>query len=227
MFAERKAAYWEHRILLVCGQLQTMGALTLRQLNEAVDALVQGNIELADRVERQDDEVDEYQKQIDELVVGFVSTHSPAAADCRQLLMAMKIVDELEEIADQATTIARRARDLKGCPACPPVAAFGGLVARVPEMVSSAMRSFQTRDAELARRVIERDDEVDVRYAEGIGEIQSLILGDRARTAAALHWLTIFKALERAGDRAANIAEAVVFWVEGDDIRHVHRTSGG
>ncbi len=196
----------------------------MRQLNEAVDALVHSHLELADRVEQQDDEVDEYQKRIDELVVGFVSTHSPAASDCRQLLMAMKIVDELEEIADQATTIARRARDLAACAPCPPVAAFGGLVERVPEIVASAMRSFQMRDAVLARQVIESDDEVDERYAEGITEIQSLILEERGRTPAALHWLTIFKALERAADRAANIAEEVVFWVEGDDIRHLQRS---
>lgn len=197
-----------------------MGAMALRNLREAIQALIQRDPLMATQVEAQDSEVDEFEKRIDATVIAFVSTHSPAASDCRQLLMAIKISTELEEIADQATTIARRARELSSCaPQNWPIP-LESIAQHVQEMVAFSLTALERQDSVLARSVIELDDEVDRQYAAGIAQIQALILADRSMAGPALHWLTIFKAFERAADRSANIAEEIVFWLEAADIRH-------
>ncbi|MEY5026116.1 MAG: Phosphate-specific transport system accessory protein PhoU [Verrucomicrobiota bacterium] len=220
MSLERREAYWEHRLQEVRAQLSEMGRLAQRNLHDSLQALIQGDSDLADQVESRDSEVDALEKHLDATVVAFVSTHSPAATDCRQLLMAMKIGAEWEEIADQATTIARRARQLSRCATMGRPIPLESIANPVQAMVAASLQALDQKDSALARSVIDRDDEVDRAYAKAIHEIQASILADRSVVGPALHWLTILKALERAADRSANIAEEIVFWLEAEDIRH-------
>jgi phosphate transport system protein len=220
MSPDRREAYWEQRLQEVRGQLSQMGRLAQRNLRDALHSLIQRDSDLADQVEAHDSEVDELEKHLDATVVAFVSTHSPAATDCRQLLMAIKIGAEWEEIADQATTIARRARQLSQCAVVEWPIPLESMSHHVQAMVASSLQALDQKDSALARSVIELDDEVDRQYAAGIRLIQERLMVERTLVGPALHWLTIFKALERAADRAANIAEAIVFWLEASDIRH-------
>lgn len=197
-----------------------MSSLTERNLSQAVYALLHRDDEMSDLVEIEDGEVDELEKRIDDKVVTYISTHGPMASDCRFLITASKIASELERIADQATNVARRARDLnKGAP-LKSMSTIPTMAEEVQEMLRRSIRAFVERDTDLALEVIGRDKLVDAEYKEAARDVEAAILEDPLTTARELHVMTIAKALERAGDHATNIAEEVFYLYKGEDIRH-------
>jgi phosphate transport system protein len=175
---------------------------------------------LANLVEVEDSEVDQLEKGIDEKVIIYISTHGPMAKDCRFLITASKIASELERIADQATTIARRARDLSRLPEMQSLAGIPRMADEVQAMLRQSIKAFVERDTDLALEVIGRDRLVDAEYKEAAHDVEVGIVKDPTVTARALHLLTVAKALERAGDHATNIAEEVFYLYKGEDIRH-------
>lgn len=212
--------YWEQHLNEIREDLLLMSGLTERNLSQSVRALLERDDELAHLVEAGDSEVDELEKRIDEKVVTYISTHGPMARDCRFLITASKIASELERIADQATTISRRTRDLNLLTPLPSMAGIPAMAAEVQEMLRQSIRSFVERETELALAVIARDKAVDAEYKGCVAAVEATIVADPQTTARALHLLTISKALERAGDHATNIAEEVFYLYEGEDIRH-------
>jgi phosphate transport system protein len=212
--------YWEQHLNEIREDLLLMSGLTERNLSQSVRALLERDDELAHLVEAEDGEVDELEKRIDDKVVTYISTHGPMARDCRFLITASKIASELERIADQATTIARRTRDLNRRAPLPSMAGIPAMAVEVQEMLGQSIRSFVERETELALAVIARDKAVDHEYKGCVAAVEATIVADPETTTRALHLLTISKALERAGDHAANIAEEVFYLYEGEDIRH-------
>jgi phosphate transport system protein len=197
-----------------------MSSLTERNLGQATRALLERDDQLANLVEVEDSEVDQLEKTIDEKVVIYISTHGPMAKDCRFLITASKIASELERIADQATTIARRARDLSRLPEIQSLAGIPRMADEVQAMLRQSIKAFVERDTDLALEVIGRDRLVDAEYKEAAHDVEVGIVKDPTMTARALHLLTVAKALERAGDHATNIAEEVFYLYKGEDIRH-------
>lgn len=213
--------YWEQHLQEIREQLLMMSSLVERNLGQCAKALIERDDVLADLVEEEDSEVDELEKRIDELVITYISTHGPMARDCRFLITASKISSELERIADQATTVARRARDLNKHPALKSLSNIPVMVEEVQEMLRQSIKAFVDRDTDLALEVIGRDKLVDSEYKETARDVESAIMSDPGTTGRELHLLTIAKALERAGDHATNIAEEVFYLYKGQDIRHV------
>ncbi len=197
-----------------------MSGLTERNLGQSTRALIERDEHLADLVETQDEEIDELEKSIDERVITYISTHGPMARDCRFLITASKVASELERIADQATTIARRSRDLTRGPALKSLANIPLMASEVQAMLRQSLRAFVERDTDLALEVIGRDKIVDAEYKDAAHDVELAIVADPSTTARELHILTIAKALERAVDHATNIAEEVFYLYKGEDIRH-------
>jgi phosphate transport system protein len=214
------SVYWEHHLSDIREQLLLMSSLTERNLGQATRALLERDDQLANLVEVEDSEVDQLEKTIDEKVVIYISTHGPMAKDCRFLITASKIASELERIADQATTIARRARDLSRLPEIQSLAGIPRMADEVQAMLRQSIKAFVERDTDLALEVIGRDRLVDAEYKEAAHDVEVGIVKDPTMTARALHLLTVAKALERAGDHATNIAEEVFYLYKGEDIRH-------
>ena len=214
------SVYWEQHLADIREQLLVMSSLTERNLGQATRALLDRDDQLANLVEAEDSEVDQLEKGIDEKVIVYISTHGPMAKDCRFLITASKIASELERIADQATTIARRARDLSRVPEMASLAGIPRMAEEVQAMLRQSIKSFVERDTDLALEVIGRDRLVDAEYKEAARDVEIEIVKDPTVTARALHLLTIAKALERAGDHATNIAEEVFYLYKGEDIRH-------
>ncbi len=212
--------YWEQHLAEIREQLLMMSGLTERNLGQSTRALMERDDNLAHLVEGEDSEIDELEKAIDEKVVTYISTHGPMARDCRFLITASKIASELERIADQATTISRRARDLNRSPALKTLGNITVMAAEVQSMLRQSIKSFVERDTDLALEVIGRDKLVDAEYKEAAREVEASIVSDPTTTARELHLLTVAKALERAGDHATNIAEEVFYLYKGEDIRH-------
>lgn len=214
------SVYWEQHLSDIREQLLVMSSLTERNLGQATRALLDRDEQLANLVEAEDAEVDQLEKGIDEKVIVYISTHGPMAKDCRFLITASKVASELERIADQATTIARRARDLSRVPEMASLAGIPSMAEEVQAMLRQSIKSFVERDTDLALEVIGRDRLVDAEYKEAAHDVEVEIVKDPTVTARALHLLTIAKALERAGDHATNIAEEVFYLYKGEDIRH-------
>lgn len=217
--------YWEQHLQEIREQLLLMSSLVERNLGQSAKALIERDDVLADLVEEEDSEIDELEKRIDELVITYISTHGPMARDCRFLITASKISSELERIADQATTIARRARDLNKHPALRSLSNIPVMAEEVKEMLRQSIKAFVDRDTDLALEVIGRDKLVDSEYKETARDVESAIMSDPGTTGRELHLLTVAKALERAGDHATNIAEEVFYLYKGQDIRHVKLSS--
>jgi phosphate transport system protein len=214
------SVYWEQHLNQIREQLLMMSGLTERNLEQSIRSLMERNDNMAELVEAQDAEVDQLEKSIDERVVTYISTHGPVARDCRFLITASKIASELERIADQATTIARRARDLNRGPELKSLANIPLMASEVQSMLRQSIKAFVERDTDMALEVIGRDKLVDAEYKEAAREVEHSIVADPTTTAGELHMLTVAKALERAGDHATNIAEEVFYLYKGEDIRH-------
>ena len=214
------SVYWEQHLNQIREQLLMMSGLTERNLEQSIRSLMERNDSMAELVEAQDAEVDQLEKSIDERVVTYISTHGPMARDCRFLITASKIASELERIADQATTIARRARDLNRGPELKSLANNPLMATEVQSMLRQSIKAFVERDTDMAVEVIGRDKLVDAEYKEAAREVEHSIVADPTTTARELHMLTVAKALERAGDHATNIAEEVFYLYKGEDIRH-------
>jgi phosphate transport system protein len=212
--------YWEQHLSEIRELLLMMSSLTERNLGQSLQALLGRDDHLASRVEAADSEVDDLEKGIDEKVITYISTHGPMGKDCRFLITASKIAGELERIADQSTTIARRVRDLNAGAALKSLAGIPHMAEEVQGMLRQSIKSFVEMDTDLALEVIGRDRLVDSIYADTTREVEAVIMEDPATTARELHLLTIAKALERAGDHATNIAEEVFYLYKAQDIRH-------
>jgi phosphate transport system protein len=212
--------YWEQQLNEIREELLLMSGLSERNLSQSVRALLERNDALADQVEAEDSEIDELEKRIDYKVVTYISTHAPVARDCRFMITASKVASELERIADQATTIARRTRELNKRAPLASMACIPAMAAEVQGMLRQSIRAFVDRDTNLALEVIGRDKIVDAEYKECAAEVEAVIVADSGTTAQALNLLTVSKALERAGDHAKNIAEEVFYLYKAEDIRH-------
>ena len=207
--------------------LLMMSSLTDRNLSLSMRALVERDNRLADAVESEDSEIDKLEVSIDEMVITYMATHGPVARDCRLMLGASKISSNLERIADQATTIARRARALNGEP---PLTAFDNIPAMAKltqQMLHDAITAFVEGDADRAQEIIPRDKEVDALNRQVAQALAQLMMANPENVNRALNLLTIAKAIERAADHAQNIAEEVYFLYRGRDIRHGHGAADG
>jgi phosphate transport system protein len=188
-------------------------------VNLAVQSFVQRDSELAARVDQDDEILDRLEVEIDEMTI-LVLTKAPLASDLRLVPVVMKISQNLERIGDEATKIARRARDLAREPAVKINFDFHRLVGKSIEMVKLALDAFARRDAAAALAVIPRDKEVDALNKEIQQQMIRHMTENPATIGRCLHWIVAAKSLERIADHAKNIAEEVVYLREAQDIRH-------
>jgi phosphate transport system protein len=200
--------------------LLLMSTLTDRSLSLAVRAVVERDDSLADLVESSDGEIDQLEVAVDDLVVTYMATHGPIARDSRLMLIASKISSSLERIADQATTIARRARALNGEPPLLAVEDIPAMASLTQELLQQAITAFVEGRYELAQAVIPRDKEVDALNRHIAKKLIDLMIESPANVNRAVHLMTVAKAIERAADHVQNIAEEVFYLYSGQDIRH-------
>lgn len=200
--------------------LLLMSSITDRSLKSAMKALVDRDDALADFVEAEDEQIDQLEINIDELVITYMATHAPVATDGRFMLAASKISSNLERIGDQATTIARRARDLNKEPLLKPLIDIPAMAEIGGGMLRDCITAFIEANADLAQEIIGRDKRVDDLNRQLVRELTSYMVENPKNITRCLHLMTIAKCLERVADHCANIAEEVFFLYRGLDIRH-------
>jgi phosphate transport system protein len=200
--------------------LLRMGGLVEEMVSRATQAVSDRNPALAAEVVRRDRDVDSLELDIDEICHSVLSRRQPTAIDLRFLVAAMKINSDLERIGDSAVNIAHSAEQLLDLPPASPRVDLPHLSLRAQVMVRDALDAFVRRDAELARQVCARDDEVDGLYKQMFRELLDAMVADPRMVSQALHLLLVARNFERIADHATNIGEDVIYFVEGRDIRH-------
>ncbi len=200
--------------------LLLMGALVEEQIRAVMRALTDRDDALAKDVIARDAEVNRYDIQIDEKCVELLARYQPAAGDLRFITTAMKIVTDLERIGDQAANIGHRVLELNREPQLKPYIDLPRMAERAQEMVKSGLDAFVARDTALARRVASSDREVDVLRDQIFRELLTYMMEDPKTIARAISLILVSRFLERVADHATNIAERVVYMVEGRMVRH-------
>ena len=200
-------------------KLLVMASHTEKSVNNAVQSLMQRNHDLALRVKAEDDVIDHCEVEIDELAIQLL-TKAPLATNLRLVTVAMKISQDLERIGDEATKIAKRARDLSQEPPVKIQLDLPRMAGRALEMLKAALDAFGQHDAAAARAVIPQDKEVDALNKEIHAALVQHMVENPDAISRCLHWMVAAKSLERIADHATNIAEDVVYLCEAQDIRH-------
>lgn len=200
--------------------LLMMASLADRNLALAMRALVERDEKLAAAVEAEDSQLDELEVTIDELVINHMATHAPVATDCRFMLVASKVSSNLERIADQAVSIARRSRELNKEPLLKPLIDIPRMAQISESMLRDSITAFVERKPELAQEIIKRDKEVDQINKQLARELTSFMLEDPTTITRALNLTIVARCLERIADHCKNIAEEVYYLYQAVDIRH-------
>lgn len=212
--------FYQNELKQISQNLVLMGERAIEVVRFAVQALVEGDSELADRVIVMDDRIDELELSIDSEAVRYISLRSPVASDLRLLTMAMKACHDLERVGDEATSIAKYAKRLQ---AKLPARSFYGIPAMadlVIEQLREAMDSFIGEDAKVAFSVPQKDRQIDEIHRENYKLLSAAIRENPETAEQAIELIFISKALERIGDHATNVAEDVIYLLQGDDVRH-------
>lgn len=201
-------------------KLLAMGGLAEQAVERAVRAYQTRDLSLCELVLRDESKINAAERDVDELAVDLLAMQQPMAVDLRFVISCIKINADLERVGDQAVNVAERVMDLAARP-------DSGLDADIPRMaqlsismVRDAINAFLTADVDMAQAVLERDDLVDNMNREIFEAVDSAMGKSTSNHRNLLDTLIVARNLERVADHATNIAEDVIFWVRGADVRH-------
>jgi phosphate transport system protein len=201
-------------------QLLSLCALVDEQVQLAVRALLERDAELAAEVRKRDLGVDQREVEVEEECLKTLALHQPVAVDLRFIVAALKINNDLERIGDLAVNIARKARAFAGQPSVPIPFDLAGMSEKTLAMLQDSLDCLVNLDAEKAQDVCGRDDAVDGMKRDIRHQVEEMIAADPPQTSTLLRLLAASRNLERIADLATNIAEDVIYMVEGKIIRH-------
>ena len=203
----------KHRILAMAGMAE-------QAVDLAVEAYTERDLGLCQRVLINEGAINRAEREVDEFAIDLLAMQQPMAIDLRFILAVIKINADLERVGDQAVNIVQRVMNMiELAPAELPVD-IPAIAARARAMVRDALRAFIDGNPELARHVLEADDEIDRMNKEAFAALSAYMQSRPGFAAQALDALSIARNLERVADHATNIAEDVIFWIRGADVRH-------
>jgi phosphate transport system protein len=213
-------SYDEH-ITLLTRKILEMGGLVEQQIARAVEALVNRDIEQANRVIEHDDQIDLMEEEIDQFAIRLLATRQPMASDLRLIAMAMKISNDLERIGDYATNIAKRCERLAKEPPVKPLYTMPRMAQISQAMVKDVLDAYVERDTDKAIAVWRRDDEVDDMFTSLFRELLTYMMEDARNISPCIDLMFVAKNLERIGDHATNIAEKIHYIIHGQRINRM------
>lgn len=214
--------HFDEKIQELLGKLVFMGSLAESMIQLALRALIQNDVSLCEEIQRKEKEVNELQIEIDDRAVTLTALQQPVGTDVRFLFMASRIATELERIGDQAVNICQNVQHaLQGSPLKPMVdlPVMGDLAEK---MVRDSLEALVRKDCALANNVLEEEEKVDAYRDQIFRVLLTHMMADPRTIQRALALILISRNLERVGDHATNIAEEVIYLVEGREVRHRH-----
>jgi phosphate transport system protein len=190
-------------------------------VSQALSAILSRDLELARAVIIGDERIDRMEVQLEEDCLKVLALHQPVAGDLRFVIAAIKITSDLERIGDLAKSTAKRAIEIGKGPPVEPPHGFEDMADNVRAMIRNAIHSLVRSDSHLARKVLSQDDEVDRQYRTMLKDLQKrMIKGSDGELDPLLRWMGVLRCMERAADLATNVAEDVIYLVEGEIVRH-------
>ena len=202
-------------------EMLRLGNMVELAIDNAFLALNNRNSSYVEEVITNEEQINEMEVQIEEECLKILALHQPVAVDLRFLVVVLKVNNDLERMGDIAKNIAERAKDLMESDVIPDLGQpMQGLPDLVRTMVRSSLDSLVKLDDQLARKIIEMDDEVDQINRDMYAAVKSLVAEQPSVADSAINLLSCSRNMERIGDLATNIAEDVIFVVEGKVVRH-------
>lgn len=197
-----------------------MADQAMEAVSSSVASLKDSDIEMANKIIRNDYLINRLEIEIDDECIKFLVTRQPAASDLRFILAMLKINTDLERIADLAANIARETIRINGVTLLKPLIDIPRMAEIAVKMISTAFAAMTEKDAEKAKNVILMDSEIDELNSQVYRELFTYMSESPKNISQSYSLLTAAKALERIGDHAKNIAERAVYYIQGEDIRH-------
>ena len=212
---------FDHQLETLNTELITMGALVETTIASAAKALMEGDRTQAKRIAQNDSQIDGMEKSIESLCLKLLLQQQPVARDLRLISAALKMITDMERIGDQAADISELTLLLGDIKTPTIMDSIGDMARATIRMVSAGIDAFVKKDLDLARKVIDMDDEVDDLFVRVKEELIELIRQNGPFCEQAIDLIMVAKYFERIGDHSVNIAEWVVFSITGE-----HRSSG-
>ena len=220
MTTERHGRHFEEDLSALKTRLLEMGGLAEDRLRIAVRGLVERDMALLDQVLTGDTAINQLHVEIDDRCFKLLALQHPMAVDLRAIVAAVKINTDLERVGDLAVNIAEAAARYLLHPPVKELIDIPRMAAIAQDMLRDALDSFVRRDEALAKRVLTRDDELDLLKSLVFRELLAYMLKDQSTIKPSLDLILVSRHLERTGDHATNIAEDVIFMVSAQDVRH-------
>jgi phosphate transport system protein len=201
-------------------QLLVMAGLAEQSIQRAIEAYRVHDLSICDLVNRSEMAINRLEREIDQAALDLLAMEQPMAIDLRFILSVIKINADLERVGDAAKSISDRVRSMEQMPQADLPVDIPRMAELAEEMVRKSLQSFIEGDADLARSILTMDDAVDAMNRAAYKALTKVMEEQSHLAPQALNALMISRALERVADHATNIAEDVIFWVQGDDVRH-------
>jgi len=216
--------HFQQQLATLKDKLLAMAALSQQALELSVEAYLQRDAGLCLHVQDIEEAINAAERGVDEMAYELLAKEQPMAMDLRFLMAVIKINGDLERVGDQATAIVKRCTELQQFdPQAGPENLPGDLAAMgafAVKMIRRAIRALLEGDPVLAEKVLAMDDEMDRMNREAQTALRNAMVRCPEITSNALNSIIVARNLERSGDHATNIAEDVIFWVRGSDVRH-------
>jgi phosphate transport system protein len=212
--------HFDDQLQELLNTVATMGELAESMVRTAVKALVSRDESLTLEVFAREREVNSLQVAVDDQAIRLTVLQQPVARDARFLFMASRIGGELERIADQAINICQNTHYVLQSPPLQPLVGLPVMADVAVKMVRDGVAAMMRRDVALANTVLEEEEKVDAHRDQIFRVLLTHMMSDPTTIQRALSLILIARNLERVGDHATNIAEEVIYWVQGRDVRH-------
>ena len=200
--------------------LLMMAGLAEQAIQRAIEAYRVRDLSICDLVSRSENAINRLERDIDQAALDLLAMEQPMAIDLRFILSVIKINADLERVGDASKSISDRVRNMEQMAVADLPVDIPRMATLSAEMVRKSLQAFIEADADIARNVLTMDDAVDAMNRAAYKSLTKVMEEQSHIAPQALNALMISRALERVADHATNIAEDVIFWVQGDDVRH-------
>ena len=223
--SERLVPHFQEELQQLKTRLLEMGGLAEDRVRSAVQALVERDGAVVDRVLAGDGPINQLHIEIDSRCFKLLALYQPMAVDLRAIVSAVKINTDLERVGDLAINIAEAVKRYMRHPPVKELIDIPRMADIAQHMLRDALDAYVRRDTELAQAVLNEDDALDALKTQVFRELLTYMLSDPSTIEPALDLILISRHLERIGDHATNVAEDVIFMVSARDVRHHARDS--
>jgi phosphate transport system protein len=206
-------------------RLLVMAGMAEQAIQRAIEAYRTRDLSVCDLVDLGEQSIDRFEREIDQMALDLLAMEQPMAIDLRFILAVIKINADLERVGDAANSISDRVRDLEAFSVVDLPVDIPRMASLAAAMVRKAIQAFIEADADTARSVLLMDDDVDRLNESAYFALSNLMKSQPELTPQALNAMMIARSLERVADHATNVAEDVIFWVQGADVRHHGRNT--